>query len=195
MPSAVYARPAMPRPQPASVLALRVELDGIRPAIWRRLLVPGGVHLGQLHAIFQAAMGWSDAHLHQFEIGGRQYGPADEDADDDEIDEATVTVIGALEALHRFRYVYDFGDNWQHAITVEGVTRSPLSLRFAVCLDGKNACPPDDCGGVYGYAAMLDALADPSHDEHRTYREWLGEEFDPTGFDLAAANAALQRLA
>lgn len=184
------------RPQPPgqSVVQLRIQLVGIDPPVWRRLLVPGSVRLAKLHDMFQAAMGWTDSHLHSFEIGDERYGMHADDYPEDEIDDKTVTVISAVRDQRQFLYEYDFGDSWDHEIVIESTWSIPTGLKFAVCVDGQNACPPEDCGGAYGYAQLLDAVADPTHAEHEDVMRWLGGPFDPAAFDLAEVNAALQRL-
>ena len=139
-------------------------------------------------------MGWTDSHLHSFRIGEELYGMQFDDYPEGQIDEATVTVVQAVRGQRRFIYEYDFGDSWEHEAVVEEVSTTPTGLKFAVCVDGRNACPPEDCGGVPGYSLMLEALADPSHEEHDDFARWLGGPFDPEAFDLAAANAALQRV-
>jgi hypothetical protein len=176
------------------VFQLRIRLEGIDPVVWRRVLVPGSVRLAKLHAMFQAAMGWTDSHLHAFQIGGQLFGMCVVDWDEDEIDEREVTVVAALRDQRRFVYDYDFGDSWSHEVVVEDFRRLPIGLKHAVCLDGENACPPEDCGGAGMYAVLCEALADPSHEEHDEYSQWLGEAFDPAAFDLAVTNAALQRV-
>ncbi|HZP14742.1 MAG TPA: plasmid pRiA4b ORF-3 family protein, partial [Nocardioides sp.] len=143
------------------------------------------------HDVIQAAMGWSNSHLHSFVIGDALFGAPDEDADPEQLDEGSVSVVEALYGHERFQYEYDFGDCWEHDVCVEFFRRSPLKL--AVCLGGENACPPEDCGGPHGYATMLEALADPSHEDHKEFVEWI-HEFEPTAFDLVDANVALQRL-
>lgn len=184
------------RPQPPgqSVVQLRIELAEVDPPVWRRLIVPGSVRLARLHSMVQAAMGWTDSHLHCFRIGDELYGMQYDEHPDDEIDETTVTVLRALSGHDRFFYDYDFGDSWEHEVVVESMTTTPTGLRFAVCLDGQSACPPEDCGGAGRYAYLLQALADPTHEEHDDLTEWVGGPFDPTAFDLAATNAALQQV-
>lgn len=139
-------------------------------------------------------MGWTNSHLHSFTIGGQLYGMHFDDYPEGEVDEKEVTVLSAIGEHRRFRYEYDFGDCWDHEVVVEDMRRSRLGLKHAVCLDGQNACPPEDVGGDSGYADLLEALGDPSHDEHNDYLIWVGGSFDPTFFDLAATNAALQRI-
>ena len=176
------------------VFQLRVTLEDIDPPIWRRLLVPGNAKLDKLHRMIQAAFGWWDYHLHAFEIGEARYGTLDDECPEDELDETTVTVAQALEGVQRFTYEYDFGDSWDHEVVVEDSRRIPEALKFAVCLDGQNACPPEDVGGPHGYAEFLQALADPADEEHDSVLEWAGGSFDPTEFDVALANARLQKV-
>ena len=160
--------------------------------VWRRLLVPGSVRLDKLHRMFQAAMGWEDYHLHLFEIGDSRFGMQFDEFPEDELQEKDATVLRAIGDARRFSYEYDFGDRWRHEVVVESFARSPRGLKFGVCVDGQNACPPEDCGGVPGYADLLEVLADPTHDEHEHMRSWVGGRFDPEEFDLAFANARLQ---
>lgn len=162
--------------------------------VWRRLLVPGSVRLSRLHAMFQAAMGWTDSHLHMFRIGDLIYGSQFDDYPEDELDEKSVTVLQAVRAQRRFLYEYDFGDSWDHEVVVEEFSVTGWGLKFAVCLDGQNACPPEDVGGPGGYADFLEVLADPSHDEYEHMVGWAGGPFDPDLFDVAVANVALQRV-
>lgn len=182
----------MPPGQP--VLRCMITLLDVDPAVWRRLLVPGSVRLDKLHRMFQAAMGWEDSHLHSFEIAGARYGMQFDDYPADELDEKSVTVASALGSVERFRYEYDFGDSWEHEVTVEARWRLPIGLKFGVCLDGADACPPEDSGGSHGYAELLRVLADPSHEDHKHLRGWVGGPFDPTEFDLALVNARLQAV-
>ncbi|HEX3841766.1 MAG TPA: plasmid pRiA4b ORF-3 family protein [Acidimicrobiales bacterium] len=183
-------------PRRKSAIGLRLSLTKHEPEIWRRLLVPGDIKLSRLHAVLQAAMGWQDHHLHGFEIAGQRFELPDEDGDGDEdaIDEDSVTLSELVEAGSRFQYEYDFGDGWDHEVVVETVEEVPQVLKQAICLDGERACPPEDSGGVGGYAEFLRAIGDPDHPEHRDSLAWVGGTFDPEAFGLAAANAALQRV-
>jgi hypothetical protein len=165
----------------------------VTPTIWRRLLVPGEIKLSRLHTIFQAAMGWEDYHLHNFEIDGVRYGRPDPEWENDDIDEETVTFSDLVSGRTRFFYEYDFGDSWRHEVVVEDTDPMPAILKFAVCVDGQRACPPEDSGGTGGYADLLEAMGDPDHEEHADYVEWASD-FDPEFFDLAITNAALQRV-
>jgi len=166
------------------------------PTIWRRLVVPGEIKLSKLHSIFQAAMGWEDYHLHMFGIGDRTYAVPDEEFEDEfkDIDEDTVLFCEVVEVPMRFSYQYDFGDDWQHEVVVETIEAVPLVLKFATCIDGQRACPPEDCGGTSGFETFLEAVTDPTHEEHVDYVRWVGRPFDPEAFSVAATNAALQRV-
>ncbi len=164
------------------------------PTIWRRLLVPGEIKLSKLHLIFQAAMGWDDYHLHYFEIDGKRYGIPDPEWEIDDIDEETVVLADLITVRTRFFYEYDFGDSWRHEVVVESHESVPLILKFATCIDGQHACPPEDCGGTLGYRDFLEAISDPDHEQHADYVDWVGRPFDPEYFDLAVVNAALQRV-
>lgn len=180
-----------------AVFQLRLQLQEVRPVVWRRVLVPGAVRLSKLADMLCATMGWQNYHLHQFRIGDALYGMHVEDWEDvdpHEIDESTVTVLQALRDERRFFFDYDFGDSWEHEIVIEDLTWNYHALKFAVCIDGQNACPPEDVGGVSGYEGFLAVLGDPDHEEHEHWRAWAGESFAPDVFDLGTVNAELQRI-
>ena len=191
--------PQARRASPKAVIQLRISLLDHTPTIWRQLLVPGEIKLSKLHSIFQAAMGWEGYHLHQFQIGGRSYGEPDEDIEDEDIedediDEDSVHFSELVEAPMRFSYWYDFGDNWRHEVVIESIEAVPQILKFAICVDGQRACPPEDCGGIGGFEEFLEAVSNPNHEEHLDYLQWIGHPFDPEEFSLAVTNAALQRV-
>ena len=172
---------------------LKVTLEGIRPPIWRRFVVPAGISLAQLHRVLQIVMGWTDSHLHQFERGRVIYGLRDPDFGGQHEDERRTRLDAVLRRKADWlTYEYDFGDSWTHRVVLETVEADVA--RSAVIVAGKGACPPEDCGGVGGYARVVSAAQDPDHPEHQEVREWLGGEFDPAAFDLAAINTALRRV-
>ena len=183
----------MPTSPGQTVVECTIELSRVEPRVWRRLLVPATVRLDQLHRVFQAAMGWEDIHLHSFEIGGECYGTQFDDPED-ELDEKAFTVVAAVRANERFSYEYDFGDSWEHDVTVHRVWQITKGLKFAVCLDGANACPPENVGGSSGYKHLLAVLADHTHEEHEHLRGWVGRPVDPAEFDLGCVNARLQAV-
>lgn len=181
---------------PAPVYQMRVELLHIKPAIWRQILIPGSLRLPKLHVVLLWTMGWEGGHLHEFVIGHTHYGEPDHDfpSDPPMVDEARVTLSKALGALKSFIYLYDYGDNWQHRVKVEKVLPPDADLRSPRCLAGRNACPPEDVGGVPGYIEFLKAINDPSHEEHQLMLEWCGGRFDPGAFDLDAVNRRLSQI-
>jgi hypothetical protein len=177
---------------------LRVELLEVAPRVWRRLVVPEDIKLPALHRVLQASLGWTDSHLHQFNIAGRKYAASNPDWEDElgQLDERRIVLQKALGHESRcFDYLYDFGDSWHHVVLVEdhhpSLPDHPMAIR---CIDGENACPPEDVGGAHGYAQFLAALADPRHEEHEQYLTWIGGRFDPSRFDLTAINHILGSL-
>jgi Plasmid pRiA4b ORF-3-like protein len=165
------------------VISLKVTLRGIRPPIWRRLEVPSRISLGILHDAIQAAMGWGDHHLYAFDVAGRSYG--DPARVDDVKDDMRLTVTGVLKSgVRRFTYTYDFGDDWEHEVAIEGKRAAVDGRRYPACVAGKRNCPPEDCGGVWGYQNLLAALADPSRSQVDGWSEWMERGFDPEEFSV-----------
>ena len=173
-----------------TIVSLKVTLRGTKPPIWRRLLMPDTMTLDDLHQAIQAAMGWDDCHLHAFDIDGRQYG--DRQTVDDVADENRLTLKGLLKSgVARFAYTYDFGDNWEHTVAIEKTRPAIDGEAYPLCVAGKRACPPEDCGGPWGYQHLLEVLADPDHPDYADQKEWVDEDFTPDHFDTVAANAVL----
>lgn len=173
-----------------NILSLKVTLRGVKPPVWRRLLVPGTMTLGDLHDAIQAAMGWHDCHLHAFDIGGEQFG--DRGSVDDVADKNRLTLNSLLRSdVVRFAYTYDFGDCWEHTIAFEKSEPAVEGEAYPVCTAGKRNCPPEDCGGVWGYQEFLAILADPTHPQYAEQREWIEEDFDPDEFNRELANTVL----
>ena len=176
------------------VFRLKVVLADVRPQVWRRVETPD-CDLFTLHAIIQEAMPWGNSHLACFHVGrDERYTLDPMDEFDDKPMEAMTLGELAARGVKKFGYEYDFGDSWIHTVTFQkGVARDP-EAKYPRCVDGERACPPDDCGGPFGYPELLAALADKKHPEHKHMKEWMGGPFDPEAFDLAAANARLRRL-
>jgi hypothetical protein len=174
---------------------LRIELLDVSPRIWRRILVPDTIALPKLDTVIQEAVGWTNSHLHEFVICGVRYGVPDPDFARElgHVDEKGVRLGEALGQKSRcFDYVYDFGDDWHHVVMVEDQhTHAAEKIR---CTDGENAGPPEDVGGAHGYQAFLNAIADPTHAEHRSFLDWVGGSFDATQFDITAVNRALAEI-
>jgi hypothetical protein len=175
------------------VYQLKITLKDIKPPIWRRVLVPDR-DLELLHFTIQEAMGWQDCHLHEFEIDGQRYTDAESASEMESEIDADFT-LGQLIAKEKtkFTYNYDFGDDWRHEIVVEKILPPGEGVAFPICVDGKRACPPEDCGGPWGYMEFAEAIHDPKHERHREFLEWRGE-FDPEAFDSDAVNKELRRL-
>jgi hypothetical protein len=178
---------------------LKITLREVKPAVWRRLLIPADFKLDRVHRTLNWAMGWTDSHLHEFEVGKQRYGIPDvwEASPDEEdvIPERKVTLSTVLpKEQSRGRYIYDFGDFWQHDLLVEKILEADVDGVYPVCLDGKGACPPEDCGGVSGYAELRKVIADPAHPEHQSMLLWLGGHFHPDEFSVAQVNARLRSL-
>lgn len=171
---------------------LKVVLRGAEPPIWRRLQVPASMTLAELHRVLQVAMGWSDYHLHEFKIAGVRYGTDDgEGWGPAPKDERRTRLDRVARKGTRFTYEYDFGDGWEHDVEVEDVHDAEAGEAYPACTAGGRACPPEDCGGVWGYGELLAAIADPDHDEHDALMEWVGGAFDPEHLDLAGVNRVL----
>jgi len=175
-----------------SIVSLKVTLRGIKLPIWRRLLVPGTMTLGDLHQAIQAAMGWGNDHLHAFDIAGRQYG--DRDTVDGVADENRLTMNSLVKSgVARFAYIYDFGDNWEHTVVIEKRVPENDATSYPACVAGKRNCPPEDCGGAWSYQHLLNIQADPAHPERAEKIEWFGwiGTFDPDNFAVQIADAAI----
>jgi len=173
---------------------LEIQLVDIEPAIWRRFVVPASITLDRLHDVIQIVMGWTDSLLHEFTIGKKRYTEYPESKEDGL--ECGRYRLGDLvkQKGRTFLYLYDFGDGWEHELLVEKILTSESGAAYPRCLTGKRACPPEDVGGVWGYADFLEAVRNPSHPEHKNMLTWAGGNFDPAAFDLAAVNLMLQQL-
>lgn len=182
-----------------TVYQLRITLLGVRPPIWRRVLVPPGESAEYLHDVIQRAMGWYDSHLHQFLLGERpnyiSVEPPDPENERDHptMDSRRIPIRALLQrGGGRVLYNYDFGDGWMHEVRLEKEVPLEKDAFLPQCLEGRRACPPEDCGGIYGYADIVRMLKDPKFEPESSSREelleWLGDEFDPEAFDMEAVN-------
>jgi hypothetical protein len=184
----------------APIFQLKVVLLGSKPPVWRRLQIPGDARLDWLHAALQVAIGWTNSHLHQFQAGEDCYSDtrhSDEFGGVPEtLDERKFT-LGQIAPREQdsFGYEYDFGDSWEHEIVVEKILPPEAgTLTAALCLDGARACPPENCGGVWGYDNLLKILKNRKHPEHTSMKEWLGRAFDAESFDVGKTNLWLRKL-
>ena len=177
------------------IFQIKIDLHGSKPNITRTVLIPDTMNFADLHHVIQGAMGWYNSHLHQFDVNGLSISSKrefDDFEDEDSLDGTKIKLSEYLREGSKIGYEYDFGDSWSHTLTVQKVLAPDSKLTYPTCIKGKNACPPEDCGGIWGYAELLETLADPTHEEYEDMREWLGLEdddvFDPTFFDLEEAN-------
>ena len=171
---------------------LKVTLRESDPPIWRRIIVPSDLTLEELHAVLQISMGWENDHMHAFIAGKIQYGERGMlDGAKDECKARLNDVFAKVGS--RIVYEYDFGDNWVHDVVLEDKLPADDKQQI-VCLDGQRSCPPEDCGGVWGYENLLEALSDKKHPEHKQLREWLGGPFNPERFDAKAVTKRLKRV-
>ena len=184
-----------------AVFQLKITLHDTKPPIWRRVLVDETSTLDHVHEVIQAAFGWWNYHLHEFEGDGTIYGvpEPDEDWGPPVNDERKVRLDTIAREGSKLEYVYDFGDHWRHKIVVEKVLPADPTTKVPSCIDGRRACPPEDCGGTWGYRELLEILADPTHPEHAERQEWLGrphdaETFDPGDFEDNLRNQHLAAL-
>jgi hypothetical protein len=196
---AVTRAPARRPAQTSDLLfQFKITLLDIKPAIWRRIQVPDCT-LDVLHLYIQAAFGWWNYHLHQFEIDGVRYGPPDPDGMDfglemeDESEAVLSALLPATKRKARWIYKYDFGDGWRHEVLFEGFPPAEPKLKYPLCLEGARACPPEDCGGPWGYGDYLAALADPEHEQHAELLEWRGP-FDAEAFDAKKVTREMRKV-
>jgi len=180
---------------------LKIALLGSEPSVWRRMQVPGDATLDWLHAALQVAIGWTNSHLHQFKVDEECYSDtrhhfAQYEGDPEILEERKFTLRQiAPRKQDIFGYEYDFGDCWEHEITVEKILLPDATVaKVALCIDGARACPPEDCGGVWGYEDLLKTLKDRKHPEHKSMKEWLGRAFDAEAFDVGKTNLWLRKL-
>ena len=178
------------------LLQLKIELAWIKPKIWRRILVPESITLGSLHQVLQLTFNWGNYHLHEFDFGGERFGIPDPEFDWEPVrSEKRVQLKTALGDMATFKYIYDFGDHWEHRIKVERVLPGDPELSDrAMLLKGANAAPPEDVGGAPGYEDFVAAMTDPNHPEHQAMRDWHGDSFDPTFVDVVTISLALHDL-
>ena len=183
---------------PNMVYQFKITLVGSKPPIWRRIQV-ADCTLDKLHEHIQTAMGWTNSHLHQFEIFERRYGDPellDDGFDDFECIDSTRTKISDITPnagkRFSFTYEYDFGDGWEHEILFEGSPKKEPGKKYPICLEGARACPPEDVGGIFGFYEFLEALADPKHEEHENYVEWAGD-YDPKCFDTGETTKSMKQ--
>ena len=182
--------------QEKRALTLKISLSGISPPIWRRIIVTDDIFLEDLHLMIQAAMGWLNYHLHEFEINGTRFAPPDPEDDSfgyESVDSTSKRLrdVFLLDGT-KFHYTYDFGDNWEHIITVEKIEPARPDIEYPICIKGKRNAPPEDCGGTPGYYNLLEILADPLNQEYSEMKDWVGEDYDPEFFSVEDCNKQIK---
>ena len=181
----------------AAVLCLKVTLDDVEPKVLRRIEVPADIKLDRLHLTLQAALGWTNSHLYEIRARDVGWGIPSPDWPDGPLDARKVKLIDVLEdaGTKTLRYLYDYGDGWEHTIKVERMIPADTNIAYPRLIEASGRCPPEDVGGPWGYAEMLEALADPDHERHAEIREWVGDDFDPHAFDAEPLRANVAALA
>ena len=174
------------------MLQLKIQLLEIEPKIWRRFIVADNITFHKLHEIIQVVMGWGNCHLYEFCVKQFHFGIPEDKYD---VGVASARKVKLNEFLkienQKFSYIYDFGDDWNHKIVIEKIFEKDLPDYLPLCLDGKRACPPEDCGSVPGYYELMEAMADKKHPHRKELLEWLGGSFDPEYFDIKQVNEKL----
>lgn len=190
-----------PLPAPPTIYQVKITLLGGKPPIWRRVEVPN-ISLESLHAVIQIVLPWDSSHLWEFAVNRDERYGMSKDSDygfdmDNGSEPATGVTLEQLVArnVKKFLYTYDFGDSWEHRIDIEKVLPGQPGVRYPRLVDGKRAGPPEDCGGIWGYARLLEVLGNPKHPEHREMKEWHGGTIDPEAFDLEGLDRIVGKLA
>lgn len=175
-----------------NVYEFKITLMGINPPIWRTIQVPETYSFWDLHVAIQDSMGWTDSHLHEFEIVNTATSkkvvigiPVESFDDDRDVQAGWEYKIASYFTMDNRAaiYLYDFGDDWRHTVRLEKILAREKNRRYPVCIDGERACPPEDCGGVWGYQEFVKTVTDPTHEGHDEMLEWIGGSFDPEYFD------------
>lgn len=181
-----------------TIARLKITLNDVEPAVLRRIEVPFDIRLDRLHLVIQAAMGWTNTHLYEIRARDVGWGIPDREWGDGPLDARKARLGDVLEDVgaKTLRYLYDFGDGWEHTIEVERVVDSEPAILYPRLIEANGRCPPEDIGGPWGYAEFLEAISDPKHERHAEFKEWLSDDFDPNIVDagwLAAEVAVLAK--
>ena len=180
--------------EPTSLL--RIRLADVSPTVWRRVEVPLDTTLAELHLIIQAVMAWWDYHLYEFQIGDETYSRPSSEQEIDIRDDNAVSLQALIDRnIKQFNYIYDFGDWWEHEVSIGPERIGEANIDYPVFLGGKNNCPPEDVGGPHGYIEYLAAISDPSHVDHEQMIAWRGQGFDPNYVNERLIHAQLNIVA
>jgi len=165
----------------AAIARIEITLDDVKPLVMRRLEVPLSIRLDRLHLAIQAAMGWTNSHLYEIRAKDTGWGVPDPDWGDGQLDARKARLVDVLEdaGIKTLKYLYDFGDGWEHTIKIERLIDPLPGVGYPRLIEAAGRCPPEDVGGPWGYAGFLEAISDPGHERHAEFKEWVGEDFDP----------------
>lgn len=178
---------------PRQIYQIQVVLNNTKPKIWRRLLVNSDTLLVDFHRIIQTTMGWTNSHLHRFYDGKTDYAPKEFEIEDCK-NSRTIKLNTILKKeKSKILYEYDFGDGWNHDIILEKIIRDEVIEQIPRCIKGNGHCPPEDCGGPWGFNELLQVIANPKHEDYESMVEWIGEKFDPDYFDIEEINQNLKQ--
>lgn len=181
----------------SDIACLKITLDDVEPKVVRRVEVPLSIRLDRLHAVLQAALGWTNSHLWEIRAGGAGWGIPVRDWGDGPNDAAKAKLIDVLEdtGTRKLTYLYDFGDGWEHTIRIERVTAPEPDAVYPRLIEAVGRCPPEDVGGPPGYEEYLEAIKDPSHERYAEFTEWYNADFDPMIVDAVVIERDLAALA
>ena len=175
------------------IYQIQVVLTNTKPKIWRSLLVNSDILLVDLHRIIQTTMGWTNSHLHLFNDGLTDYAPKEFEVEESR-NSRTIKLNSILKKeKSKILYEYDFGDSWNHDIILEKIIKEEETGQIPRCIKGKRNCPPEDCGGTWGYNDLLLTISNPKHEDYESMMEWLGGNFDPEYFDIDEINNNLRQ--
>ena len=168
-----------------TIARLKITLDDVKPAVLRRIEVPFNIRLDRLHLAIQAAMGWTNTHLYEIRARDVGWGIPDRDWGDGPLDARKANLGDVLEDVgtKTLRYLYDFGDGWEHTIKVERLIDPEPGALYPRLIEASGRCPPEDIGGPWGYAEFLEAIGNPKHERHDEFKEWIADDFDPNLVD------------
>jgi hypothetical protein len=181
-----------------AILQFKIQLKHVKPSIYRVFQVQDSINFLQMHEILQTVMGWQNCHLFQFYKDRRGETisiPYPDDDWEESLDARKIKIKNYFPvAKSTITYEYDFGDGWEHIVTLEKILDADKNTRYPVCIKGKRNCPPEDCGGPWGYENLLNILADKNHPEHNEFKDWVEDDFDPEAFDIVTVNEELEDI-
>ena len=165
------------------VYEFKVTLGETSPVVWRKFLAHNIIELEELHMLIQMTMGWENSHLYFFQIDNKNYSPEISAKETNDIPLEGILLADVLGNSKKFNYIYDFGDDWFHEVEITAIHEHDERMQYPICIGGENACPPEDCGGPYGFENFKKALAGPDSEEKDELLSWVGGYYNPTTFD------------